>query len=90
MNLGRKGTVRYIAICLAKTKALISFPATAKLICVFVFAYTELRFSHHAAQMVTCDVLITLLSSQMKIKMKIKGIISLVVSIAENQIPTLV
>ena len=34
----------------AKTKALISFAVTAKLICVFVFAYAKIRFSHDAAQ----------------------------------------
>ena len=33
----------------AKTKALISFAVTAKLICVFVFAYAKSRFSHDAA-----------------------------------------
>ena len=33
----------------AKTKALISFAVTAKLICVFVFAYAKIRFSHDAA-----------------------------------------
>ena len=33
----------------AKTKALISFAVTAKLICVFVFAYAKRRFSHDAA-----------------------------------------
>ena len=33
----------------AKTKALISFAVTAKLICAFVFAYTKIRFSHDAA-----------------------------------------
>ena len=31
---------------MAKTKALISFAVTAKLICVFVFAYAKNRFSH--------------------------------------------
>ena len=36
-------------ICLAKTKALISFTVTAKLICVFVFAYAKSRFSHNEA-----------------------------------------
>ena len=36
----------------AKTKALISFAVTAKLICVFVFAYAECWFSHAAAQLV--------------------------------------
>ena len=32
-----------------KTKALISFAVTAKLICVFVFAYAKNRFSHDVA-----------------------------------------
>ena len=32
-----------------KTKALISFAVTAKLICVFVFAYAKSRFSHDEA-----------------------------------------
>ena len=36
-------------IYVAKTKALISFAVTAKLICVFVFAYAKSRFSHDAA-----------------------------------------
>ena len=31
---------------------LISFAVTAKLICVFVFAYAKSRFSHNEAQMV--------------------------------------
>ena len=35
-------------IRVAKTKALISFAVIAKLICVFVFAYTKSRFSHDA------------------------------------------
>ena len=35
----------------AKTKALISFAITAKLICAFVFAYADCWFSHVAAQM---------------------------------------
>ena len=34
----------------AKTKALISFAVTAKLICVFVFKYAKCWFSHDAAQ----------------------------------------
>ena len=33
-----------------KTKALISFAVTAKLICAFVFAYADCWFSHEAAQ----------------------------------------
>ena len=36
----------------AKTKALISFAVTAKLICVFVFAYAKSRFSHVAAHFI--------------------------------------
>ena len=35
----------------AKTKALISFAVTTKLICVFVFAYAISRFSHDMAHM---------------------------------------
>ena len=35
----------------AKTKTLISFGVTAKLICVFVFAYAKCWFSHDVAQM---------------------------------------
>ena len=34
---------------IAKTKALISFAVTAKLICVFVFAYAKCLFSHDKA-----------------------------------------
>ena len=33
----------------AKTKALINFAVTAKLICVLVFAYAKCRFSHNEA-----------------------------------------
>ena len=40
---------RDCTIYVAKTKALISFAVTAKLICVFVFAYAKCRFSHDAA-----------------------------------------
>ena len=38
-------------IRIAKTKALISFAVTAKLIGVFVFAYAKSRFSHDAAHL---------------------------------------
>ena len=34
---------------MAETKALISLAVTAKLICVFVFAYAKSLFSHDAA-----------------------------------------
>ena len=36
-------------IRVANTKALISFVVTAKLICVYVFAYAKCRFSHDEA-----------------------------------------
>ena len=42
---------RKCTICVAKTKALISFVVTAKLICAFVFAYADCWFSHEVAQM---------------------------------------
>ena len=35
-----------------KTKALISFAVTAKLVCVFVFVYAKSRFSHDEAHLV--------------------------------------
>ena len=38
-----------------KTKALISFAVTAKLICYFVFAYAKSRFSHDAAHIILCE-----------------------------------
>ena len=40
----------FCTICVAKTKALISFAVTAKLICAFVFAYADCWYSHAAAQ----------------------------------------
>ena len=36
-----------------KTKVLISFAVTAKLICVFVFTYAKSRFSYDAAHLIT-------------------------------------
>ena len=42
---------RDCTIRVAKTKALISFAVTAKLICVFVFAYAKSRFSHNEAHL---------------------------------------
>ena len=44
--------MRNCIIRIAKTKALISFAVTAKLICVFVFAYAKSQFSHDAAHIV--------------------------------------
>ena len=40
---------RDCTIRVAKTKALISFVVTMKLICAFVFAYAKRRFSHDGA-----------------------------------------
>ena len=40
---------RNCTIQVAKTKALISFAVTTKLICVFVFAYADCWFSHVVA-----------------------------------------
>ena len=45
--------LRDCTIYVAKTKALISFAVTAKLICVFVFAYAKHWFSHDAAHINT-------------------------------------
>ena len=38
--------------CSEKTKTLISFAVTAKLICAFIFAYANCWFSHSAAQLI--------------------------------------
>ena len=46
--------------CAAKTKALISFTVTAKLICVFVFAYKKIWFSHNEAHIIVA--ILTLMS----------------------------
>ena len=43
---------RDCTIYVAKIKALISFAVTAKLICVFVFAYAKSWFSHDAAHLI--------------------------------------
>ena len=45
---------RDCTIYVAKTKALISFVVTAKLFCVFVFAYAKSRFSYNEAHMISC------------------------------------
>ena len=47
-DYGRRGIVRTSHV--AKTKALISFSVTAKLICAFVFAKAKIRFPHDTAQ----------------------------------------
>ena len=40
-------------MCVAKTKALISFAVTSKLIFVFVIAYAKSWFSHDAAHIIS-------------------------------------
>ena len=53
MSLKGKGRGEIVpSIRVAKTKALISFAVTAKLICAFVFAYADCWFSHGAAHIV--------------------------------------
>ena len=47
LDIGRRGIV---LISVAKTKALISFAVTAKLICAFGFANADCCFSHEVAQ----------------------------------------
>ena len=46
---------RICTIRVAKTNALIIFAVTAKLICVFVFAYAEYCFSHDVAHLYIKD-----------------------------------
>ena len=41
---------------MAKTKALISFAVTTKLICTFVFAYANCWFSHEVAHTIYCGL----------------------------------
>ena len=48
MDLESTGIV--LSIHIAKTKAMISFPVTAKLICAFAFTYADCWFSHEMAQ----------------------------------------
>ena len=43
---------RNCTICVAKTKALISFAVTTKLICAFAFAYANCWFSHAKARFI--------------------------------------
>ena len=50
-GLKRNCTIRVVK----KTKALISFVITAKVICIFVFAYADCWFSHEAAHLYVYD-----------------------------------
>ena len=52
------GKKKYCTIQVAEKKALISFAVTAKLICVFVFAYAKIRFSHVAAFIILTQLLL--------------------------------
>ena len=54
---------RDCTIYVAKTKALISFAVTAKLICAFVFAYAIVRFSNDTAQ-IYIDIHCTLIDKK--------------------------
>ena len=45
---------------MAKTKALISFAVTVKLICFFVFAYAKKRFCHDEAQILVIAVFVSI------------------------------
>ena len=54
MDLESRGIV---PICVVKTKALISFAVTVKLICAFVFAYADCWFSHGVAQMASALII---------------------------------
>ena len=57
----------YCTICVAKTKTLISFAVTVKLICVFVFEYADCCFSHEAA-LTYCGILRNVFLINMKLK----------------------
>ena len=48
--------MRSCTIRVAKTKVLISFAVTAKLICTFVFAYADCWFSHAATHIVADEI----------------------------------
>ena len=48
----------HCTICVAKTKALIGFAVTAKLIGAFVFAQAKFRFSHDVAHMFVSEELL--------------------------------
>ena len=58
---------------MAKTKALISFAVTAKLICVFVFVYANIRFSHVAAQVLKSHVLNYYFNLKVHVPISLRG-----------------
>ena len=51
--------MRDCTICVAKTKALVSCAVTAQLICDFLFAYANIRFSPDAAQIMVLRTHVT-------------------------------
>ena len=53
----------------AKTKALISFAVTAKLICAFVFAHADCWFSHAVAQLSVAGIIQTCFLNNVKFKL---------------------
>ena len=55
MARGWKFWIWNCTIPVAKTKALISFAVIAKLICAFVYAYTQRLFSHVATHILILD-----------------------------------
>ena len=56
-DLESRGIVQYrdCTIYVVKTKALISFAVTAKMIWAFVFAYANSRFSQNVTQLLKCQ-----------------------------------
>ena len=63
---------RDCTICVAKTKTLISFAVTAKLICVFVFANAKIRFSHVAAHLISVSWMMSIRQWRYWINLKIE------------------
>ena len=55
-----------------KTKVLISFAVTAKLICVFVFAYAKSQFSQDAAQTMLAKLAVWPIFFYMKVLFPLK------------------
>ena len=69
---------RNCTIRVAKTKALISFAVTSKLICAFVFAYTNCWFSHEAAQIVIIQKILNILQSTLEFKLRQQEFIEMI------------
>ena len=69
---------------MAKTKALISFAVTAKLICVFVYAYAKIRFSHDAAHIEPVSYLTTAPGKTSQEHFTSINSVSIVLPVSEN------